>query len=426
MENNKIYWLWLQQILGAGARTDEITAQFPSPEELYSLGEVEWKLSGVLTNKQIERMKATDLAKARETLEICKNNGWQIVTLDDECYPEKLKNLKNSPLVLFVDGDISEVKSHICVSIVGTRKASFQGTCLANRYAHALSLAGIYTVSGGALGIDSAAHMGSLEAQGKTFAVLGCGFGVKYLMENEDMRRRIAKNGALISEYPPFTPASMRSFPIRNRIISGLCQSTVVIEAGIKSGSLITANCAMDQGREVYALPGDVFNSSYAGANQLIKDGARPLFSIFDLIEEYSLRFPDKVKENNVNKALEFISGKRELTEEEKKRSPKTVIIKNNPPKQKSQAQANTQAQAQAKDEIEQTDFHVTKIVSIPKDLSDNAKKVYDAMDDEPMYTDQIAQKTGLAPWEVISSLTELEIRDLVCLCAGKRYKKSN
>ena len=416
MENPKIYWLWLQQVLGAGARTDEITAQFPSPEELYSLGEIEWKLSGVLTNKQIERMKSTDLSKARETLEICEKNGWQIVTPDDEGYPDRLRNLKNFPLALFIDGDISEVKSHICISIVGTRKASFQGTCLANRYAHALSLAGISIVSGGALGIDSAAHLGSMEAHGKTFAVLGCGFGVNYLMENEDMRRNIAKCGALISEYPPYTPASMRSFPIRNRIISGLCEATIVIEAGVKSGSLITANCAVEQGREVYAPPGDVFNSSYAGANKLIKDGARPLFSIYDLIEEYSLRFPDKIKDENLDKALKFISGKRDLTDEEKKRAPKTVIVKKD----------NLKVKAKEKKEHpkEENDFHVTKIVSIPKDLSTNAKKVYEAMDDEPLYTDQIAEKSGLAPWEVISSLTELEIRDLVCLCAGKRYKK--
>lgn len=420
MDNRIIYWLWLQNALGAGAKTDEITAQFPSPEELYSLGEIEWKLSGVLTNKQIEKLKSTSLKRSEEIIELCKKSGCRIITQDSPLYPRNLLNLKNAPLVLFAKGDISKVQSHICISIVGTRRASFQGKCLAHRYAHALSIAGFCTVSGGALGIDSASHIGALEAGGSTCAVLGCGIGTNYLMENESMRDNISKNGVLLSEYPPMSPASMRTFPIRNRIISGLSEATIVIEAGIKSGSLITANCALEQGREVFAPPGDVFNSSYAGANQLIKDGARPLFSIFDLIEEYHLRFPNKIKRENVEKALEYISGKRKLTSEDIGKKPKTVFVNSNHQKPKGTNQNKKTEEVKA----ENPSFHVKKLVSIPLELSINAKNVYEAMETEPMYTDQISEKTGLAPWEVISSLTELELEGLVSLCAGKRYKK--
>ncbi|MBQ2775466.1 MAG: DNA-processing protein DprA [Clostridia bacterium] len=410
MDSKKLYWLWLQGALGPGARTDEITAVFPSPEKMYLAGEIEWKLSGVLTKKQIEKLSAYSPKQAQGIAELCNNNGWQIITPDDATYPRNLRNIRNFPLALFVQGDISKVCNNVCVAVVGTRKASFQGSHLAHRYAAALSHAGICVVSGAALGIDSAAHNGSLSADGPTAAVLGCGFGVNYLMENRHLRDDISKSGALITEFPPGTPASPKTFPVRNRIISGLSEATIVIEAGIKSGSLITANFAMEQGRDVFAPPGDVFNSSYAGANRLIKDGARPLFSIFDVIEEYALRFSDKIRSEDVEKALQYLGGKRELSQEEKGRPIKTVVRQINP-------QTDSENHGEPK-------FEVAKLISIPTDLSDKAKTVYDSFGEAPLFADEIAKNTGLAPWEVISALTELELADLVCLCAGKRYKK--
>ena len=325
--DKKAYWLWLQEALGAGAVTDEITAVFPSPEEMYSRGEIEWRLSGVLTNRQIEKLKQCSPEKAQGIVDVCYNNGWTVLTPDDEDYPPKLRSLRNMPLALFVRGDIKRVTQRVCIAVVGTRKASFQGSYLAHRYAAALAYSGICVVSGAAMGIDSCAHNGALDSGGVTAAVLGCGFGYKYLMENEYLRDCVAQSGALITEFPPGFPSSARTFPIRNRIISGLCDATIVIEAGVKSGSLITANCAIEQGRDVFAPPGDVFNSSYAGANRLIRDGARPLLSIYDLITEYSVRYPDKIKPEDMAKALEYLSGKRELTQEQAKEEPKTARI---------------------------------------------------------------------------------------------------
>lgn len=257
--DKKAYWLWLQEALGAGAVTDEITAVFPSPEEMYSRGEIEWRLSGVLTNRQIEKLKQCSPEKAQGIVDVCYNNGWTVLTPDDEDYPPKLRSLRNMPLALFVRGDIKRVTQRVCIAVVGTRKASFQGSYLAHRYAAALAYSGICVVSGAAMGIDSCAHNGALDSGGVTAAVLGCGFGYKYLMENEYLRDCVAQSGALITEFPPGFPSSARTFPIRNRIISGLCDATIVIEAGVKSGSLITANCAIEQGRDVFAPPGDVF-----------------------------------------------------------------------------------------------------------------------------------------------------------------------
>ena len=230
-------------------------------------------------------------------------------------------------------------------------------------------------------------------------------------LENEYLRDCVAQSGALITEFPPGFPSSARTFPIRNRIISGLCDATIVIEAGVKSGSLITANCAIEQGRDVFAPPGDVFNSSYAGANRLIRDGARPLLSIYDLITEYSVRYPDKIKPENMAKALEYLSGKRELTQEQAKEEPKTVELPHESVKK-------------FEPEPRPEEFRVKKLVSIPVGLSEKARKIYESMGEEPLFADEIAAKTGFAPWEVVSSMTELELEDLVCLCAGKRYKK--
>ena len=186
--DKKAYWLWLQEALGAGAVTDEITAVFPSPEEMYSRGEIEWRLSGVLTNRQIEKLKQCSPEKAQGIVDVCYNNGWTVLTPDDEDYPPKLRSLRNMPLALFVRGDIKRVTQRVCIAIVGTRKASFQGSYLAHRYAAALAYSGICVVSGAAMGIDSCAHNGALDSGGVTAAVLGCGFGYKYLMENEYLR----------------------------------------------------------------------------------------------------------------------------------------------------------------------------------------------------------------------------------------------
>ena len=133
--DKKAYWLWLQEALGAGAVTDEITAVFPSPEEMYSRGEIEWRLSGVLTNRQIEKLKQCSPEKAQGIVDVCYNNGWTVLTPDDEDYPPKLRSLRNMPLALFVRGDIKRVTQRVCIAVVGTRKASFQGSYLAHRYA---------------------------------------------------------------------------------------------------------------------------------------------------------------------------------------------------------------------------------------------------------------------------------------------------
>ena len=411
MNGNTKYWVWLSLALGAGAKVDEILSAYPDPSKLFEEETADRIISGVFTRRQIEKLEALKLSDAETAIAVCKKNGWSVVTPEDSDYPAGLRKLPDMPIVLYVDGSLDCLKGKVIIGVVGTRKPCHESTVIARRISGDLAKAGAVVVSGGALGIDSSAHEGAIEAGGKTVCVMGCGLGVNYLMSNEAMRRSIRENGAVISEFPPLSQASRMTFPIRNRIISGLCDATIVIEAGVKSGSLITANCAIEQGRDVFAPPGDVFNSSYAGANRLIRDGARPLLSIYDLITEYSVRYPDKIKPDDMAKALEYLSGKRELTQEQAKEEPKTV-------------ERPHESVKKFEPEPKPEEFRVKKLVSIPVGLSEKAKKIYESMGEEPLFADEIAAKTGFAPWEVVSSMTELELEDLVCLCAGKRYKK--
>ena len=158
------------------------------------------------------------------------------------------------------------------------------------------------------MGIDSEAHAGAMLAKGRTVAFLGCGLSFDYLKENASLRRAITKYGAVVSESAPFTPASRTTFPIRNRLISGLTLGTLVIEAGIKSGSLITANFALEQGKDVFAVPGDIVRSSFDGANHLIKNGAKPVFSAMDILSEYEYLYGDLIDFSKANVSLADVS----------------------------------------------------------------------------------------------------------------------
>jgi len=211
------------------------------------------------------------------------------VEIGDKDYPELLNYIGNPPEKLYYAGDIT-IASKPSIAIVGARKATSYGKWAAYGLAKKLSEYGISVVSGMAYGIDSFAHKGAVENLGRTIAVLGCGIDICYPDSNRVLRENILKEGLILSEYEPgVTPLPFR-FPMRNRIISGLCIGTIIVEAGLSSGSLITAECAAEQGRNIYALPGNI-NSMYSfGTNKLIKDGATPLIVFDDIIDELGIK----------------------------------------------------------------------------------------------------------------------------------------
>jgi DNA processing protein len=205
-----------------------------------------------------------------------------VVTLKDAAYPEQLRQIPEPPLVLFRRGRIPVPNE--CLSIVGSRKATFEGMNLSERVAETLSSLGITIVSGFARGIDSSAHRGALKGRGKTIAVFGCGLDICYPAENNHLYGQIGNDGLMLTEYPLGTRPFPQHFPARNRIIAGLSRGVLVIEATSKSGSLITARLALDYGREVMAAPGRIFDEEYRGANSLIKQGAKLIENMEDII----------------------------------------------------------------------------------------------------------------------------------------------
>ena len=211
----------------------------------------------------------------------------QKITINDKKYPKSLLKIDNPPKQLYVEGNI-ELLNKNCIAIIGSRNCSENGKKLAQKFAIELSNQGIIIISGMAKGIDSEAHKGTLRAKGKTIAVLGCGINELYPKQNKMLAKQILKiGGCIISEYPSGTKPNKVNFPQRNRIISGLAEAVVVVEAGERSGAIITANLALEQGKEIFAVPGDITKKQSIGTNKLIKDGAYMITSIDDILNRH-------------------------------------------------------------------------------------------------------------------------------------------
>lgn len=254
--------------------------------------EVCGSLEGVLHRQNI--FDKTLLDAVKEERREADRHGVKILSFFDEAYPSALKNIADPPLVLYMKGELDPNRA--AIGIVGARKASDYGLRTARRFSRDLAAAGITVVSGMALGIDAAAHEGALEA-GSTLAVLGSGLAEIYPSSHQSLARRIAEKGALLSEYPMREKARPQYFPIRNRLISGLSRGVLVVEAAEKSGSLITADSALEQGREVYAVPGNVDSSFSSGTNRLLRQGAKPVLDAGDILEDFGI-YAEPVKKN--------------------------------------------------------------------------------------------------------------------------------
>jgi len=243
--------------------------------------------------------------RARAVLRAAEEKGLTVLTVPEPGYPSQLKAIPDPPIVLYCRGD-GPVVAEAYVAIVGSRDATPAGVAVASRLARGLTEAGLSVVSGMARGIDGAAHSGALEAGGRTTAVLGCGADIVYPPRHQELARRIQGSGVILSEFAPGTPPLPHHFPLRNRIISGLSQAVVVVEASERSGSLITARAALEQGRDVLAVPGGVASGRYRGCHALIKDGARLVETVEDILDEIRWPRPGGSAGGSVNNSLQL------------------------------------------------------------------------------------------------------------------------
>jgi len=278
-------WLRLSLVKGIGpVSAFKLVRTCGSVSGIWRMGTDGWRNIDGLGSKTCAALAASSPAAATRILSTCQQWGIHLLCPDDPAYPESLREIPDAPLVLFVQGDPDSLQHGKKLAVVGSRRASREGKLLAKRWCHYLSDRGICVVSGMAYGIDQAAHEGALAGPTPTIAVLGCGL-MALSSSQRSMVQAIAAQGCVLSEFPPATPARPEHFPQRNRIISGLSQATLVIEAAIKSGALITARLAAEQGREVMAAPGSVLTESHAGCHQLIRDGAMLVESAMDVLQ---------------------------------------------------------------------------------------------------------------------------------------------
>lgn len=241
--------------------------------------------TGLCTPRAVQNFISNHDTRLPQMLDyFCRHNGVQILAYNDAAYPQSLQNLSDKPLVLYVKGELPQ--ANYALAIVGSRRCTEYGVRAADYFAKAMTREGIPIISGGAKGIDTAAHEACLQAGGVTVAVLGCGLDIAYPPENAKLFARIAERGALVSEYPPGVPPIAANFPARNRIIVGLSQAVLVAEAGKRSGAVITANIAADEGREVYCVPGNIFDGSSIGCHELIRTGAKLVDMPQDILDD--------------------------------------------------------------------------------------------------------------------------------------------
>ena len=287
MSESLPFWLALTRIDGLGIRgCHKLIEHFGSPQAAYMASLTELESCGVPARVAQAIFAQAALKDAERDVQEVAKADCVLIAFDSEEYPPLLKQIPDAPLLLYVRGDV-KVLSQFAVAIVGSRRPSAYGSSVAHRLAHDLAQRQLVVASGLARGVDSAAHRGALEAKGKTVAVLGSGLNVIYPRENKKLADEIAKSGAVISEFPLGTSPSPENFPIRNRIISGLSLGVVVVEAAEYSGSLITARLALEQNREVFAVPGNITSAQSFGPNHLIKQGAKLVDQWMDVVEEF-------------------------------------------------------------------------------------------------------------------------------------------
>lgn len=295
----------------AGRRLAQLLHFFDRPQNIFSAPVEKIRsipgFSGELAAR-ISSFKAEDLSGE---LKLAASYGLKIVTILDKDYPESLKRIVGAPIVLYVQGELKE-EDAAGIAIVGSRRASFYGLSVTERFAFELSRQGVTIVSGLARGVDTFAHRGALKAGGRTLAVLGSGFKHLYPEENIGLAGEIAGSGAVISEFPLDTRPIGKNFPRRNRIISGLSLGVLVTEAARSSGALITADFALEQNKEVFALPGRVDSNTSFGTNDLIKQGAKLVSSVDDILEELALPIVNncgRFQEDRVTQKAELQDG---------------------------------------------------------------------------------------------------------------------
>lgn len=391
------YWVWLAELPRLkGPFRLALLRHFGSPEDIFFADREELLLAEDVPPGQAELALNRDLSAADRILADCQRLGQRILTIQDAEYPQRLRNIFDPPLVLYVKGRMPVMDEEAAIAVVGTRECTPYGTACGERLGRELAASGAVVVTGLARGVDSAAARGALRAGGSVVGVTGGGLDVVYPPENGDLYADVAARGVLLSEYPPGSPPDKAHFPVRNRIMSGLSVAALVVEAPGHSGALITARLALEQGREVYAVPGPIDAPDSVGCNRLIRDGAGLAAEGWDILRDFQERFPEKLRPARKLPAWTPLPTRRRA---EPRRKPEPA-----PEPKKAPA---------------------LRAVS-REGLTDDQIALLGVLEPEgPVQVDDLIESTGIPARRVSSALTMLEIDGCVRQHDGKRYTRT-
>lgn len=386
------YWLWLDMVFGPGnAKKMELIHNYDSLRELYCV--LHDPDCSLLTDKEKMNLRRASLTQCDEIMAYCEKNGIGIMTWESAMYPESLRHIYDPPTVLFYRGNPVLLHENLLLTVVGTRRPSQYSLRVGNWLCRDLARCNLILVSGCAVGLDSCAHAAAIAEGKPTIAVLGCGIDYDYPKENRALKEKIVENGLLLSEYFPGTPPRPGHFPVRNRILSGISKAVLVVEAGRRSGSLITANLACEQEKYVFCVPpADLFDPRYSGVAGFLRDGAYPVFSYLDILYVYYMQYPHKLTV---------------FDEEQVSRTEDSLLFTADSPEKRSPRRRTAAASgAMQKGEPQE-------LPSAPK-LTSSQQMIVDILKKGGQSIDALCMKTGMGFEDISMLVMELEMLNII------------
>lgn len=399
------HWIWLTTRPGIGVHgRAALLRLFGTAERIFEMKERDYLAAEGFECRWLESLLDKSLDEAEKILIECDDKSIRLVTYADGAYPSRLRNISDPPALLYYCGTLPDFDNEAVIGVIGSRRCSAYGLLHAKQFSKLIASSGGLVVSGGARGIDSMALRGALDSEMPVACVLGCGVDVVYPPENRELFRQIAAHGCLLSEYRPGTRPDRGNFPVRNRIISGLALGVLVVEAPERSGALITANLALEQGRDVFAIPGNIGVKSCEGSNRLIRDGAIVVENGWEILREYEHLFPGKLSDGRSREAME-----RGFMARFGRPAPVyTPVVLEEPVDKK------------VIDNPENRNYSDVK-EKVPVLAGDEAA-VFAALSEQPELADELVVRSGLPAQRVAAALTMLQIKGLARKQAGNRY----
>ena len=399
------YWVWLSQCFSYGSgKLGRLVEAGADPEKLCLDGREYRKSFGFLDENDLNRLAHVSIERADLILEDCEKKKIWAVSIEDALHPPPLRHIYGPPVVLYGKGELTGLSETLRVTIVGTRECSDYAKSAAGNIAFQLARTGVTVVSGCAVGIDEYAHRGAVKAGGRSVGILACGADVNYPRDTETVRdHMLYRGGALITELPPGTHVNRNYFATRNRLLAGISEGVFVVQAPQRSGALITAELAVEQGKELFCLPpANIFDPNYLGVVPYLRDGAVPVYSAADILSEYEAQWADRINLEALHKPV-------------RPAAQSAARVADEPAYQAKPAPAAAAGKAKA-----------SPPSAAELSLSDALREIYALLEDAPRPMDEIIRQSGKQPPEVLAALTELELLGLVTAYPGRLYGRAD